>query len=98
MASVPTETPAGLWEGCAQVAEFDELEHIRFNTGEIEAGTASYPVETLQGGKMFDYKYLKRIIPYVKTIDLTTYADRAFFFGDKVRGIVVGIKEGNGDE
>lgn len=88
----PADAPEHLWEGCAQVAEFDEHEWIEFKSGELVAGTASYPVVGLQAGKKFDYNYLKRIVPFVKTIDLTTYADRAFFFGDKVRGVIMGIK------
>ena len=95
--NVPIDTPDNLWEGCAQVAEFDEFEHITFLAGSIEAGTATYPVEGLQAGKMFDHKFIKKVIPYIKTIDLTTYADRAFFFGDKVRGIIMGIKEGGSE-
>lgn len=90
----PTDAPEGLWEGCAQIAEFHDNEWITFNTGSLEAGTATYPVEGLQEGKQFAYQYLKKIVPLVKTIDLTTYADRAFFFGEKVRGVIMTMKEG----
>ena len=95
--NAPIDAPINLWEGCSQIAEFHEREWIKFNSGELEAGTATYPVEGLQGGKMFDYNYIKKIIPYVKTIDLTTYADRGFFFGEKCRGIIMGFKEGEGE-
>lgn len=89
--SSAAEAPATLWEGCAQIAEFDEYEWIEFKSGEITSGTASWPVEKLQGYKKFDYKQIKKVIPYITKIDLTTYQDRAFFFGDKVRGVAMGI-------
>jgi hypothetical protein len=92
VANSPADPPSGLWEGCATIAEFDENEWITFEDGCVKAGDAEYPVSGLQGPRQFSYKFLKKIIPFAKTIDLTTYPDRAHFFGEKVRGVVVGIK------
>lgn len=89
--NMPTDCPAGLWEACKEVAEFHDNEWVSFKENAIIAGVAKYPVEGLQDGKQFDYKQIKRVIPYIKTLDYTTYADRAFFFGDKVRGIAMCI-------
>ncbi len=89
--STPINSPAGLWEGCKEIAEFDDNEWINFKENAIIAGVAKYPVEGLTGGRQFDYKYLKKIIPYIKTIDITTHDNKMIFFGDKVRGVVVGI-------
>lgn len=97
--SSPGAVPTDLWEGCAQIAEFHELEYIKFKSNEIAAENATYSVNGIQEGKMFDYKLLKKIVPFIDTIDLTTYPDRAFFYGKegKMRGIIVGIREGNGE-
>jgi hypothetical protein len=92
VANSPADPPSGLWEGCATIAEFDENEFITFEDGFVKAGDAEYPVNGLQGNRQFGYKLLKKIIPFAKTIDLTTYPDRAHFFGEKVRGVIVGIK------
>ena len=89
--SAPTASPVDLWEGCKEIAEFHPTQWITFKDNAIVAGVAKYPVEGLQGGKQFDYNVLKKVIPYIKTIDLTTYGDRALFFGEKIRGVIMGV-------
>lgn len=89
--SSPVEAPADLWEGCKEIAEFHTTEWVTFKDNAIVAGVAKYPVEGLQGGKQFDYNVLKKAIPYIETVDLTTYGDRMLFFGKKVRGVVMGV-------
>jgi hypothetical protein len=52
---------------------------------------ATYEVEGVPAGLIFNLKYLQIIEPYVKTIDFRGRDGKTFFFGDKVRGVVMQI-------
>lgn len=99
-ASYPVDVPEGFFEGIETVATFHDLGHVIFAEGKVmshptEEVGAQYDVPGLPAGKSFDGKLLKKVAGHAKTIDLTTYPDRAFFFGgsdtNPVRGLVMSV-------
>lgn len=98
----PGEIPAGLFEGIAAVADFNEKGWITFGQGKVQSHRsdqhgAQYDVPGLQPGKQFAGKLLGQVAPFAKTVDLTTFSDRLYFFGGEapnyIRGAVMGIVE-----
>lgn len=99
VAAHPAATPAGLFDAVEAVGEFSEDQWVTFGENAVmshdDTGVgAQYEVQGLQAGKKFKAKLVKLVAPYAKTIDLTTYQDRAFFFGGEdanpVRGAIIG--------
>jgi hypothetical protein len=99
--SYPVETPAGLFEAVEAVSSFNDDRHVTFADNMVMSHHsdnvgAQYEVIGLQAGKQFNSEYLKKIAPFAKTIDLTTFDDRAFFFGGEaanpVRGAIMGMR------
>lgn len=98
--SYPIETPAGLFEGIEAVHSFNETKWVYFADEKVMSHDtdligAQYDVKGLQGGKCFNGDFMAKIAPYAKTIDLTTYPDKCYFFGGEpsnpIRGCVMGI-------
>lgn len=98
--SFPAELPDGLFDAVEAVMKFNDDEHIvlaenMVMSHESDNTGAQYEVKGLQGGKKFDGKLLKAIAGHVKSIDLTTLPDRAFFFGGEpanpIRGVIMGL-------
>lgn len=97
--SFPSDVLEGFFEGIATVGEFSDDGYVYFadnavTTHRNDTDGAQYDVKGLQAGKQFDSKQLALIAPYVKTIDLTTYPERIFFFGDNMRGVAIGVVSG----
>lgn len=99
--SVPSDTQGDLFEAIEAVSHFNEDGFVTFAEGKImshdtDAVGAQYPVKGLNGGKKFNGKLIKTVAPYAAKIDLTSYPDRAFFFGgtaeNPVRGAIMGLK------
>jgi len=100
--SFPGPVPVGLFEGVAAVSDFNENGWITFGVDKVQSHRsenegAQYDVPGLMPGKQFAGKLLGQVAPFVKTIDLTTHADRLYFFGGEpatpIRGAVMGIVE-----
>lgn len=89
----PEPVPENLFEAIETVAAFDNDESATLADGKVIADNAEYEVEGLDGRCTYANEYAKRIAPFAKTIDLKTYDDRAFFFGDNVRGLMLGMKK-----
>lgn len=98
--SFPVEVPSGLFDAAEAVMHFSDDGGIIFGDGKVmshdtDAAGAQYEVAGLQGGKRFGGKLFKSIAAHVKSIDLTTFPDRAFFFGGEpanpVRGVIMGL-------
>lgn len=98
--SFPVEVPSGLFDAAEAVMHFSDDGGIIFGDGKIMSHDsdyvgAQYEVAGLQGGKRFGGKLFKSIAAHVKSIDLTTFPDRAFFFGGEpnnpIRGVIMGI-------
>lgn len=99
--SVPIETQGDLFEAIEAVSHFNEDGFVTFAEGKVmshdtDAVGAQFPVKGLAGGKKFNGKLIKLVAPYAAKIDLTSYPDRAFFFGgtpeNPVRGAIMGLK------
>lgn len=93
--SYPVEAPAGLFEAVETVKAVTENNRVYFEGDRVQSHEsdqvgAQYDVPGLVGGKCFDPALLMKAAPFVKTYDITTYPDRMLFFGDNVRGVVMG--------
>lgn len=89
--------PPGMFDAISSVAEFNKDGHailekglIRSSFGDNDVG-AQYDIAGLDVEKVFAGKLTKLIAPFVTSIDLTTEDDRAFFFGDSMRGVIMCI-------
>jgi hypothetical protein len=88
--------PETFYHGLDAIAPFADDNRVHCGQGILSTHTdtnlgASYEVEGLPEGPSFNLKYLKIIEPYVKTIDFVGVKGTTFFFGDKVRGLVMQI-------
>lgn len=105
--SFPIETPQGLFEAFEAVSHFSEDGWATLADGAVMSHDdnsigAQYEVLGIQGGKKFKPELVKLIAAHAKTIDLTTYGDRAFFFGGEqgtngpvpgaIRGAIIGYE------
>lgn len=102
-ANAPTDVPPLMFEALAAVEPFTDEQHsvyfvdgaIQTVAGSVENTGATYTVPNLPAGKIFNGKLVKQVSQYVKTIDLTSHPDRAFFFGGvpnhPIRGVLMGI-------
>lgn len=100
VATYPIECPAMMFDAIDAVAKFNDNGQVSFGNEKImshdsEEVGAQIEVKGIQAGKTFNGKYLKAITPFVKTIDMTTFTDRIFFFGGEpsnpVRGAIMGM-------
>lgn len=94
----PVEPPVGLFEGMAAVSDFHDNGYCTFGDGKImshrsDMEGAQYDVPGLQAGKQFGAKAFLKVAPLIKTIDFTTFATKAMFFGEKLRGCIASIVE-----
>jgi hypothetical protein len=102
--STPIPLPAGLFEAIEAVTHFIDEKRtnaIHFVDGAVQSHAeatvgAQYEVKGLPGGKTFHGKLIKQVGGYVKTIDLTSFPDRAYFFGGEapnfIRGALMGMR------
>jgi hypothetical protein len=98
----PSDVPEGLFEGVRAIERFSEDGGIHFHDGKLKTTYdnyrgeadgpvygASYEVPGLQPGHTFSANLLRLIEPVVTMIDYTSVEDRAFFFGDMLRGVIM---------
>lgn len=99
--SFPVDVPPKLIEGIEAVKTFNETETVVFMENKVqshfsEATGAQYDVPGLPPGKQFDADKFEKLAPYMAKVDLTTFGDRAFFFGNAgdlmARGVIMGIR------
>lgn len=87
--------PTGLWEGIASIQDFSEDGFIRFKDGELwthavkEKG-ATVRVEGVRKGINYAVENLSVIKSIAHSADFS--ADRCFFYGENIRGIMMGDK------
>lgn len=87
--------PTGLWESIAAIKDFSEDGFIRFKDSELwthavkEKG-ATVKVEGVRPGINYAVENLEAIKSITHSADLTQ--DRCFFYGENVRGIMMGDK------
>lgn len=99
--SHPVKTFGGLFEAVEAVSHFNDQGLITFGQDKVmshesDAVGAQYDVKGVQAGKTFNGKLMKQVAPFAETIDMTTYDDRAYFFGGEasnpIRGAIMGIR------
>jgi hypothetical protein len=91
--------PEGLFEGLLYIKPFVEKpEHVYFIDGHLctheepELG-ASYKVEGLHNEGMFRRGMLAKLEGVATSVDFAAYPDPLMFFGDKVRGAILGLRK-----
>lgn len=87
----PQPVPDNLFEAIEAVAAFDENECATLDEGKVVTANAEFQVDGLAASCSFSVDYTKMIAPLVKSIDLSR-DDRAFFFGENLRGVVMGMR------
>lgn len=92
LATVPV--PAEFFEAIATVAQFSDKGDAYFSDGLVtshggETNSAEFEIDGLNSTLSFASEQMKLIAPYATSIDLTTFEDRAYFFGDKMRGTIM---------
>jgi hypothetical protein len=85
-----------LFEGIEKAGEFSENGFIYLKDGFVSTNLkdntgAQYEVEGMASNVIcLNVERAKLIAPFVSTVDLTTYTDRVFFFGNNMRGVIIG--------
>lgn len=82
----PQPLPEGFAEAIAAVVSFGPNSLIEFGDGVVTSdidGTnlASYEVEGLPQGRIFNGKLLSAMTPFIESADFNTYDDRVMFYG-----------------
>jgi hypothetical protein len=96
--SNPKAPPAGLWEALEDLAPFtDKLRRVYFQPGLIttdltESPAASIEVLELQDTGVYNIDYLTNLADTVQNIDWAGYPAPCIFYGEGVRGAIVGMK------
>lgn len=96
----PLPLPAALFEQIADLAPFvDELGRIHLSDGAIttgvhEADGATVEIEGLSGaGGVYNIKQFMLLDGVATSADLTTYPAPALFYGENIRGAIVGMRD-----
>ena len=95
---MPEKFPEGLFDAIEDLSPFvDELERIWMNAGIVKTSfddesAASVELESIKHECCFNHKHFLSLKPIAETIDLSTHPMPCLFFGDKIRGAIVGMK------
>jgi DNA polymerase III sliding clamp (beta) subunit (PCNA family) len=99
--SNPVSLPQGLFQALEDLAPFtDKMERVylhpdgRVHTHLDEGEGASVDLESVAGLEgCYNHKHLASLDGVAHKIDLTTYPAPCMFFGDKIRGAIVGLRK-----
>ncbi len=69
------------------------LEEGQLSSNELETEATTYKIEGLPKGISFNCKYLLMIKSSFKKVNFDIKENKAFFFGDNVRGLLMGIEK-----
>ena len=94
--SFPQAINENFFKGVEALQNFVEDDCIYFCENLLQSNLsqeqgAQFDVPGLQAGKIFSASQLKDIAPFAKTMDYTTFVDRAMFFGENMRGCLTSI-------
>ena len=94
--SNPWPVPPSFYDGVRAVAPFNEQGWVTFKKGKLasdaaEGEGAEYNVAGVPEGPVFNAKYLLMLEPLAKTVDFVALPGKAAFFGDKLRGVMMGV-------
>jgi len=96
--SSPIAPPEGLFEAAEDLHPFvDELGRLFFtpgliSTGQVDGTGASVEIAGLTMEGCFNSEQLLALREMIKTIDFTMYPRPCMFFGEKLRGALVGMR------
>jgi DNA polymerase III sliding clamp (beta) subunit (PCNA family) len=92
------KVPASLWEAITDLLPFtDDLGKIHLSPGLIEThivdgNGASTEVQGLEGAGIFNAKQLLLLEKIVEKIDFSNYPQPCPFVGDRLRGVIMGMR------
>lgn len=97
--AAPLPVPEGLFEGLEMLKPFaDKLEHVHFTDGgmmrthlEDEEG-ATYAVPGLHSAGIYRISMLLKLAEVATSIDFTQYPAPLMFYGDRLRGAMMGLR------
>lgn len=97
--SNPQVIPAALWEALENLRPFTaKLNQVHFLKDKVSTGPedgeagASSEIHGLPEGAVFNLDYLLKLKGAAETIDLTSYPKPCLFFGDNLRGAIIGMR------
>ena len=100
VASNPVPAPAGMVKALESLAPFtDKLERVFITadgklqtslTEDSEGASFELPTVTFQG--CYNYKHLLTVLEVAKKIDFTQYPAPCLFYGDNIRGAIIGMR------
>lgn len=98
----PADVPEGLFEAMEAVATFNEKAHVTLTDGMVRSladlsddTATTYDVEGLAPPQplTLNAKYILPLKDSIKALDMTSApGDRIFFFGDTIRGVIMGVR------
>jgi hypothetical protein len=97
-AKEPKPVPEGFWEALGNIKPFlDDLSRVYFKPGGIatdaeEGVGSSVDVEGLPEGPIFNHEMLTSLEGVANKIDFTAFPQPCMFFGDMLRGCIVGLR------
>ena len=97
--SEPADWPDGFFTALNDIAPFvDDVGKVIFLPGKIatsreEGVGATFEVEGLENAGIYNIKYLQSLKDIATKIDLSGYPGPSLFFGENIRGAIIGMRE-----
>ena len=97
--SEPADWPDGFFTALNDIAPFvDDVGKVIFLPGKIatsreEGVGATFEVEGLENVGIYNIKYLQSLKDIATKIDLSGYPGPSLFFGENIRGAIIGMRE-----
>jgi len=93
----PWPLPDEFFKAVHAVESFSKNGIVYFDNGllssrEVEAEATTYKIEGLPEGMGFNAKYLTTLEHAIKTAHFNKESNKLFFFGDAVRGVLMGVE------
>lgn len=96
VSATPWAVPPGFFDGVRAVAPFNDSGEVRFDLNVLRSHSendlgATYDCFGIPAGPVFSSKLLLMAEPHIQKIDFrTSDIGKAFFLGDRIRGIIMG--------
>lgn len=96
--SDPKPLPEGFFDGLHSLTAFtDDLDHVYLLDGVLSTAAAdgtgaSVRVEGVPAGGVYNVRQLLHLEGIVRTIDLAAFPEPCMWFGEKLRGAIVGMR------
>lgn len=97
--SHPIPPPADLWQALEDIAPFtNKLRQVFFTpnmitTDQVENQGASFEVDGINFDGAYNVDYLLGLKNAIQTIDFSAYPGPARFFGENIRGAIIGMRK-----